>query len=76
MSYAIDKMLSECATQRAEVQNRAVERMLILPGNLGARLYEWIDASGYHCAAYLTDEVEHMTLETMPFGTTPIETPA
>lgn len=71
MTDATEDLLERAATSRAETQNRAIERMLMLPGNLGVRLYEWIDTNGYHCAAYLTDDVEHMTIETMPFGTTP-----
>jgi hypothetical protein len=59
---------TEC---RLEAESRAVERMLILPGNLGARLYEWTDAAGYHCAVQLADTIEHMTIDHMPFGDKP-----
>lgn len=71
MTDLVHELVRQCIAQSIESRSRAVERMLILPGNLGARFYEWIDNTGYHNTVHLTDDVEHMTIEMMPFGYQP-----
>lgn len=76
MSSLLESCTGAAFRELVELEERAIERMLVLPGDWGARVYTWIETDDDELVAVrsevvLTQDVTALTIERRPFGERP-----